>query len=308
MTRRGDSPPPIDRQGNERSPPCLSGATCGRCGDRRRVRGTFSRRTSRRSAVFLQQQQQAPNTWSPGVAPLGATSIKEYPGGVRFHGTLETGLKACLWSRVAMRILEPLSKFPAPDADALYEGVRAIDWPAYLNANTTFAVDATGMSDTLRHTHFTALRVKDAIVDSLRDATGTRPSIDARNPDVLVVAHIGRGRCEISLDFAGQPLFKRGYRVAPALASLKETLAAAVLLSSGYDGETPLVDPMCGAGTIAIEAALIAANRAPGLGRSFGIERWPSFDANGRALLRRLQEEAKAAERLESSPDSRDGS
>lgn len=231
------------------------------------------------------------------LVAMGASSVKAHKGGVRFHGTLETGLKACLWSRVAMRILQPVKKFPVGDAQSLYDGVRAIDWPSLIDVDTTFAVDATGMTEALRHTHFTALRVKDAIVDSLRDAKGRRPSVDARNPDVQVVVHLGRGQCEVSLDFAGQPLFKRGYRLTPERASLKETLAAAVLLSAGYDGQAPLVDPMCGAGTIAIEAALIAANRAPGLGRKFGIERWPSFGAEGKALLRRLQEEARDAER-----------
>lgn len=233
------------------------------------------------------------------IETLGATSIKVFPGGVRFHGTLETGLKACLWSRVAMRILMPLARFPVADEQDLYDGVRAINWSEHLNAKTTFAVDATGVNDALRHTHYTALKVKDAIVDSMRDAAGTRPSVDAKNPDVQIVAHLARGQCELSLDFSGEPLFKRGYRQTPMKASLKETLAAAVLMSAGYDGDTPLIDPMCGAGTIAIEAAMIAANRAPGLGRGFGVERWPSFDADGRALLRQLHEEAKSVENVD---------
>lgn len=233
---------------------------------------------------------------------LGATSVRAHPGGVRFHGTLETGLRACLWSRVAMRILEPLTRFPVDDADSLYDGVRAIDWPSYLNAKTTFAVEATGMTDALRHTHFTALKVKDAIVDRMRESVGQRPSVDARNPDVLVVVHLGRGRCEVSLDLSGEPLFKRGYRSAPVRASLKETLAAAVLMTAGYDGESPLVDPMCGAGTLAIEAARIARNEAPGLARSFGVERWPAFGAKERAVLDRLRAEAKALMRT-STPD-----
>lgn len=228
----------------------------------------------------------------------GAWSIKAFPGGVRFHGTLETGMLACLWSRVAMRILKPLSRFPVADEQQLYDGVRGLDWPTHLTEKTTFAVDATGTNDALRHTHYTALKVKDAIVDSMRDATGSRPSVDAKNPDVRVVAHLARGQCELSLDFSGEPLFKRGYRTTPMKASLKETLAAAILLSAGYDGETPLIDPMCGAGTIAIEAAMMAANRAPGLGRKFGFERWPSFDANAQALLRRLQNEAKTVENV----------
>jgi putative N6-adenine-specific DNA methylase len=193
-----------------------------------------------------------------------------------------------------MRVLLPLKTIPADSADALYEGVRALPWLDHLDVNHTFSVEASGTSDTLRHTHFTALRIKDAIVDTVREAKGARPSVDAKTPDVRVIAHLSKGQCDVSLDVSGEPLFKRGYRLEPTTASLKETLAAAVLLASGYDGERPLVDPMCGSGTIALEAALIAHHQAPGLRRSFGIERWPSFDDSLRARLREIKEEATA--------------
>lgn len=233
---------------------------------------------------------------------IGAYGIRPGKGGVRFVGELEMGLRACLWLRTAMRVLMPLARFPAADAAQLYEGTRAVDWRRWLDVHHSFAVEATGTSDTLRHTHYTALRVKDAIVDQLRDATGGRPSVDATRPDVRVIAHLSHGQCDLSLDLSGEPLFKRGYRLEPTRASLKETLAAAVLLASGYDGERPLIDPMCGSGTIALEAALIAHRRAPGLDRSFGVERWPAFDGELRQALTRLREEAKDTMRRDAPP------
>lgn len=228
---------------------------------------------------------------------IGAVGIRVGKGGVRFAGELPMALKACLWLRTAMRVLLPLSSFPAPDEQALYDGVRAIDWRKHLTPSHTFAVDAIGVSPTLRHTHHTALKVKDAVVDALRDAHGTRPNVDAKDPDVQLVAHLSRDRCDISLDLSGEPLFKRGYRIEPVRASLKETLAAAVLLAAGYDGESPLVDPMCGSGTLAIEAGFIAQRRAPGLNRTFGVERWPSFDETLKNTLRDLREDARATVR-----------
>lgn len=233
---------------------------------------------------------------------LGIYGIRPGHGGVRFAGGLEAGLRACLWSRVAMRVLLPLSSFPAADEKQLYEGARAVRWTDYLTIRTTFAVDATGTTPELRHTHFTGLRIKDAIVDTFRDATGARPDVDARDPAVRVVAHLSRGRCDLSLDLAGDALFKRGYRQVPTKASLKETLAAAVLLAAGYDGSRSLIDPMCGSGTIALEAALLAHRRAPGLGRTFAVERWPTYDATMQKLLRDLREEARAGERREAPP------
>lgn len=233
---------------------------------------------------------------------LGARDVRPTRGSVRFAGDLELALRTCLWSRVAMRVLLPLADFPAPDADRLYSGVRAIGWNEHLTPRHTFSVEAAGTSPTLRHTHFTALRVKDAIVDTIREAEGKRPDVDPNRPDVRVVAHLHRGRCEVSLDLSGDPLFKRGYRVAQTAAPLKETLAAAVLLAAGYDGSTPLVDPMCGSGTLAIEAALIATKRAPGLGRAFGVERWPVFDGKLKAALKAMRDEASAAIRSPNAP------
>ncbi len=230
---------------------------------------------------------------------IGIRSLRAGRGGVRFQGELSQALEACLWVRTGMRILLPLASFPAPDAEALYAGARAVAWADHLTPRHTFAIDATGTSDTLRHAHFTALKVKDALCDVLREKTGQRPNVDAHDPDVRIVVHLSRGRCDLSLDLSGEPLFKRGYRRDPTRASLKETLAASVLMAAGYDGTRPLHDPMCGSGTLAVEAALMAKNRAPGLFRPFGIERWPAFGPEHRKLLADLRSQARANERKE---------
>lgn len=236
------------------------------------------------------------------LSALGLRDVRPARGLVRFSGEFADALKACLWSRVAMRVLHPIANFPATDGDSLYAGARAIRWTDWLDPTTTFAVEATGTTPELRHTHFTGLRIKDAVVDVLREKHGARPDVDPKSPAVRVVAHLSRGRCEVSLDVSGEPLFKRGYRLEPTKASLKETLAASVLLAAGYDGTEPLVDPMCGSGTLALEAALIAHGRAPGLTRAFGIERWPLFDDTLGRRLQSLRDQARSQERRDAPP------
>jgi putative N6-adenine-specific DNA methylase len=214
-------------------------------------------------------------------------------GGVHLEGSFEAGMKACLWSRIGMRVLQELAVGPAEGADGLYDAVRAVPWEEHLTGRSTFAVEATIRSSSLTHSHFVALRAKDAIVDRLRETRGERPDVDTRRPDVRVVIHLARDVATIALDLAGEPLHKRGWRVEAAEAPLRETLAAAVLALGGYDPVLPLLDPMCGSGTIAIEAALVARRIAPGRGRHFGFHRWPSFDADREAAFKRLQEEAR---------------
>jgi 23S rRNA G2445 N2-methylase RlmL len=197
-------------------------------------------------------------------------------GGVSFEGSFDDGMKACLWSRVAVRVLEEIAAFPARDAEALYRGARAVDWTAHLTPDTTFAVSATVQdSPTLRHSGFAALKVKDAVADALRDRLGSRPDVSAEDPDVALALHLRGADARLYLDLAGQPLHRRGYRVAMVEAPLKETLAAAVLAIGRVDPARPFIDPMVGSGTLAIEQALAARRMAPGLGRRFGFERWP---------------------------------
>jgi len=225
---------------------------------------------------------------------LRLPSVRADRGGVHFGGTLADGMKACLWSRIAMRVLLNLGSFEARGEAGLYDAVFAVPWEDHLTPRHTFAVHATVRSSELTHSHYVALRAKDAIVDRLRDRTGARPSVDTQRPDVHVVVHLARDKAEIALDLSSEPLHRRGWRVEAGEAPLRETLAAAVLALGGYDPQKPFLDPMCGSGTFAIEAALVARRIAPGRGRHFGFMRWPGFGDAEAATFRALQEEAKA--------------
>ncbi len=194
------------------------------------------------------------------LAGVGAKGIRPGQGGVRFTGERETALRGCLDLRTALRVLEPIGEFPASDAEQLYEGAAKLPWHELIAPGQTFAVAASGRAPGLTHTHFVELKIKDAVVDALRARTGARPDVDPRHPDVLVVAHLANGTCSLSLDLAGDLLSNRGYRVRTVEAPLRESLAAAVVLLSGWEGRTPLLDPVCGSGTLAIEAALFAAD------------------------------------------------
>jgi 23S rRNA (guanine2445-N2)-methyltransferase / 23S rRNA (guanine2069-N7)-methyltransferase len=230
------------------------------------------------------------------LAGLGATDVKETVAGVAFAGPLEIAYRACLWSRLASRILMTLSVVPAADADELYAGVHDIPWEQHLGADGTLAVDFTGTSEQISHTLFGAQKVKDAVVDRFRERDGRRPSVNLRNPDLRINVHLAGAEARVSLDLSGESLHKRGYRDQSVEAPLKENLAAAILVRAGWPAIAaaggPLLDPMCGSGSIAIEAALIAGDIAPGLLReSFGFLRWPRHDA---ALWERLLDEASA--------------
>jgi len=231
------------------------------------------------------------------LSALRFRGVKGARGAVTFQGTIEDGMRACLWSRTAMRVLLPLARFPAPDAAALYEGASRVDWTEWLTARTTLAVEASGSTPELTHTGFAALKVKDAVVDVLRARLGARPDVDVRDPDVRIVLHLSRGEGELSLDLAGEPLHRRGYRVAMTDAPLKETLGAAVLLLGGVEHDRPFLDPMCGSGTLAIEQALAARDLAPGLRRPLAFQRWPGYRGALQSAWDRLKEEARAAAR-----------
>jgi putative N6-adenine-specific DNA methylase len=200
-------------------------------------------------------------------------------GGVRFAGDMSVCYRANLWLRTAHRILMPIADFFCDTPEHLYEGVRALAWTRYLTPDMTLAVSCNLRDSAMTHSGFVALKTKDAIVDAIRDSSGRRPNVDTADPDLLVNIHLVRNRCTVSLDTSGASLDKRGYRLDKREAPLRETLAAAIIEISGWDGSVPLVDPMCGAGTIPIEAALKASRRAPGLTRpGFGFQRWPGYD------------------------------
>jgi len=197
-----------------------------------------------------------------------------------------------------MRVLELAAEFEAPDEEALYDGVRAVDWQAYLTPRHTLAIRAACRSSHLTHTQYIAQKSKDAIVDQLRDRLGERPSVDTEDPDVSIFVHLVKDRASLYLDLAGEPLHRRGYRVRAGEAPLKETLAAAILRLSGWNREDPLLDPMCGSGTIPIEAALWARDMAPGLMRPrFGFERWASHDGAAARRAHELRESLRARAR-----------
>jgi len=233
---------------------------------------------------------------------LGIATARETRGGVEFAGTPRDAYRACLWSRVANRVLLPLARFPAADAAALYEGTRALDWTAHLGPEQTLAVHLDSARSHLQHSHFGALKVKDAIVDQVRERAGQRPSVDPRQPDIHVWVQLFRDEACISLDLSGQSLHRRGYRLAAHAAALKETLAAAVLLRADWPALAAaggaLFDPLCGAGTLLLEGALLAADRAPGLRRAhWGFLGWRGHDAAAWAALRAEAEERYATGR-----------
>jgi putative N6-adenine-specific DNA methylase len=229
------------------------------------------------------------------LSALRLDGVRGDRGGVSFAGPLEAGMRACLHSRTAMRVLLELARFPAPDAAALYEGARAVAWADWLTVRTTLAVEASVSSSAITHSGYAALKVKDAAVDVLRERLGARPDVDAKDPDVRIVLHLARGEATLSLDLAGEPLHRRGYRAVTTQAPLKETLAAAVLLLGGADPDLPFVDPLAGSGTLAIEQALRARRIAPGLGRAFGFQRWPVYRGGPQSAWDRMKAEAREA-------------
>jgi 23S rRNA G2445 N2-methylase RlmL len=229
------------------------------------------------------------------LSGLRLAGVRGDRGGVSFEGELEAGMRACLHARSAMRVLQELARFPAPSAEALYQGVRTVPWQDWLTVRTTLAVEATIGSSAITHSGFAALKVKDAVVDTLRDALGARPDVDPKDPDVRIVLHLHRDQAVLSLDLAGDPLHRRGYRASTTEAPLKETLAAAILLLGGVDPKLPFVDPMAGSGTLAIEHALRARRIAPGLNRAFGFQRWPAYRGGPQSTWDRMKAEARAA-------------
>ena len=215
------------------------------------------------------------------LTTLGANDIQIGRRMVSFTGDKRMMYKANFCLRTAIRILKPIKHFTAKDADEVYNQIQAIPWEEYLDVNKTFAIDAVVFSDEFRHSKFVSYKVKDAIVDYFREKTGKRPSVRINNPDVLLNIHIAQTTCTLSLDSSGESLHRRGYRQEAVEAPLNEVLAAGMILMTGWRGECDLIDPMCGSGTIPIEAALIAKNIAPGVFRKgFAFEKWVDFDAD----------------------------
>lgn len=224
------------------------------------------------------------------LSELRFRQVRLNRGGIPFFGTREDGWRACLQSRIGQRVMQVIARFEVKDADALYKGAYQFNWGEYLTAATTISCAAFVHESCGVAPDFAALRLKDAIVDHMRDNYGTRPDVDRLSPDVRIFVYWARGKVTLYLDLSGEPLFKRGYRLSGGEAPLKETLASAIIRLSGWDRQMPLVDPMCGSGTLLIEGAMLAANIPPGLWRQrFGFERWGNFrqaDAEAVAQLR----------------------
>lgn len=210
---------------------------------------------------------------------LGASEVSTDFTGVHFQGDLALLYRVNLWCRTIFRVLLFIKEVNCETSQQLYQEIKKIDWFEYLNPENTLAIKCTGSNTHLNHTHFTALQIKNAIVDQQRDRTGTRSNIDPENPDLLVNAHIYQNRCILSLDSSGSSLHRRGYRPAMGLAPLKESLAAALLDLSEWKPDLPFLDPLCGSGTLPLEAAFTSLNIAPGLYKDkFGFETWHNFD------------------------------
>lgn len=224
---------------------------------------------------------------------IGAGDVATGRGAVTFDGDLTTLYRANLELRTAMRVLLPLASGPVGDREALYRLAVAVRWEGLVQPGATFAVEAVGRHPLLA-AHFAAVVVKDAVADRLRRVRGSRPDVDRSRPDLGLHLRLEREAASLSLDASGEPLSHRGYRPAGGPAPLAESLAAGILLLASYDGSQPLLDPMCGTGTLAVEAALIATRTAPGHARRFACERWPGHDP---ALLARLRDRARARTR-----------
>lgn len=232
---------------------------------------------------------------SQEIIKLGGQNVQTDFTGVHFQGDRTLLYRVNLWSRTIFRVLWMLETIPSQDPEQLYKNVKKIDWSTYINPSETLAVHCTGKNSRLNHSHFTALQVKNAIVDQQQEKYGTRSDIDTQNPDIIINAHIRENKCTLSLDSSGDSLHRRGYRPAMGMAPLKETLAAAILQMTDWNPELPLIDPLCGSGTFPIEAALMALNIAPGLYRQeFAFQRWHDYDSD---VWEKVFTEAEASEK-----------
>lgn len=225
---------------------------------------------------------------------LGALKVQKKTRMVEFVGDKKLMYKANFHLRTALRILKPIAEFKVKDENELYTSIQTLDWSKIFSNEETFAIDSVVNSDFFSHSKYVALKVKDAIADQFRDKFGKRPYVDTNDPDVRINVHISNNICTISLDSSGESLHKRGYRTKTTKAPLNEILAAGMILLSGWDKKSTFIDPMCGSGTLLIEAAMIANGIPPGIYREkFGFETWNDFDSE---LFEEIQEEEYEAE------------
>ena len=227
------------------------------------------------------------------LSGLGAQAVEPLPGGVSFQGGWAVGYAANLWSRLASRILWQVGAFSYAGEEDLYARAREVDWTRYFRVDATIRVNVSAQKSPLKSLDFATLRIKDAVCDRFRDATGSRPSVDRARPDVRVHAFLEAERGAFYLDLSGEPLFKRGWRTGAVEAPLRENLAAGIIRLSGWTPGEPLLDPMCGGATLLVEAAAMARGRAPGAKRAFGFEKLKAFDAG---LWEKVKREPRGGE------------
>jgi len=226
---------------------------------------------------------------------MGAEKVDTLKRAVQFEGDQKMLYRANLELRTGLRVLKPIHTFKITDQDDYYNKLKAIDWTQYMGLKDSFAIKGVTSSDIFRHSKYLALKMKDAVVDQFRENTGRRPNVNTLTPNIQFNVHINKDFCTVSLDSSGDSLYKRGYRVDTLEAPINESLAAGMILLSGWRGENDFVDPMCGSGTIPIEAALIAKNVAPNiLRKEFGFQKWKDYDAD---LWAEVLTEAKAKEK-----------
>jgi putative N6-adenine-specific DNA methylase len=212
------------------------------------------------------------------ISSLKAGDVKTVPGGVGFSGGWQVCYAVNLWSRIASRVLWKVADFGYRNEQDVYAAARAVEWPALFGVERTLRVSVTAQKSPLRSLEFATLRIKDAVCDRFRDATGRRPDVERANPDVRVHAFLEAGRGTLYLDTSGEPLFKRGWRAGATVAPLRGNLAAGIIMLTGWRPGEALLDPMCGGGTLLIEAAAMARARAPGARRAFGFEKLTVFE------------------------------
>jgi len=231
------------------------------------------------------------NVLASELKALGASDVKPVNRAVLFSGSKALMYKVNYCARTALSVLMPLSDFTISSKEDLYHKASNVKWSAFMDNETTFSIVPVVNSRIFEHTAYPGLVLKDAIADYFRNSTGKRPSVETRDPDLVINLHISNNRVNISLDSSVIPLYKRGYRTEQGAAPLNEVLAAGILMMAGWDGSLPLIDPMCGSGTIPIEAGLLACNIPPGKFRSFfGFTRWKDFDEK---LFARVIEESE---------------
>lgn len=213
------------------------------------------------------------------ITDLGGENVRAHKRAVSFTGDQKLMYKVNMFSRVALDVLTPIAKFEAKNPEHFYKEIMKIKWGTYMSADATFFISTIVYSSIFTHSQFVALKAKDAIVDQFREETGERPDIDKSRPDLRITVRINETKCEVLLNSSGAPLFKRGYRVKTGKAPLNEILAAGIIIRSNWDKKTPFIDPMCGSGTIPIEAGMIARNVAPCLVRDeYGFQKWNDYN------------------------------